>query len=64
MLKAKNISKVYRIYDRPVDRILEALPFVLPRHWLEARALLRADLADEPAAFEPLGIALRLDVHP
>ena len=32
MLKAKNISKVYRIYDRPVDRILEALPFVLPRH--------------------------------
>lgn len=32
MLKAKNISKVYRIYDRPVDRILEALPFVRPRH--------------------------------
>ena len=25
MLKAKNISKVYRIYDRPVDRILEAM---------------------------------------
>ena len=39
------------------------LTFVLPRQWLEARALLRADLADEPAAFEPLGIALRLDTH-
>lgn len=32
MLKAKNISKVYRIYDRPIDRILEALPLGRPRH--------------------------------
>ncbi len=39
------------------------LHFVLPRRWLEARPLLRADLEDEPAAFAPLGITLRLDVH-
>lgn len=32
MLKANNISKVYRIYDRPVDRILETLPLARPRH--------------------------------
>lgn len=32
MLKANNISKVYRIYDRPVDRILETLPWSGPRH--------------------------------
>lgn len=32
MLTARNISKVYRIYDRPIDRVLEALPFAQPRH--------------------------------
>ena len=53
MLKAKNISKVYRIYDRPVDRILEALPFVLPRH-SDFPALHPLDL--EVAQGETLGI--------
>ena len=53
MLKAKNISKVYRIYDRPVDRILEALPFVLPRH-SDFPALHPLDL--EVAKGETLGV--------
>ena len=36
---------------------------VLPRQWLEARPLLRADLEEEPAAFAPLGIVLRLEAY-
>ena len=40
------------------------LHFALPGPWLAARPLLRTDLADEPAAFEPLGIVLRLDGQP
>ena len=27
MLQVQNVSKVYRLYKRPVDRLLEALPF-------------------------------------
>jgi exopolyphosphatase/guanosine-5'-triphosphate,3'-diphosphate pyrophosphatase len=38
-----------------------SLTVVLPRAWLDARPLLRADLADEPAAFQALGLQLRLD---
>ncbi len=32
MLLAQNISKVYRLYDKPIDRIREALPLAAPRH--------------------------------
>lgn len=31
MLAAENISKVYRLYQRPADRLWEALPFARPR---------------------------------
>jgi exopolyphosphatase/guanosine-5'-triphosphate,3'-diphosphate pyrophosphatase len=53
--------------DFPVLRLNaegNTLHFALPGPWLAARPLLRTDLADEPAAFEPLGIALRLDGQP
>jgi exopolyphosphatase/guanosine-5'-triphosphate,3'-diphosphate pyrophosphatase len=39
----------------------DSLVLALPRRWLEARPLLRADLADEPGAFAALGIALRIE---
>ncbi len=32
MLLAQNISKVYRLYDKPIDRVREALPFSAARH--------------------------------
>ena len=32
MLLARNISKLYRLYPKPSDRIREALPFAGPRH--------------------------------
>ncbi|MEO5566554.1 MAG: Ppx/GppA phosphatase family protein [Luteimonas sp.] len=37
------------------------LALSLPQRWLDARPLLQADLADEPAAFAALDIGLRLD---
>jgi len=40
------------------------LSLSLPAPWLDARPLLRADLALEPEAFAPLGIELRLGTHP
>jgi exopolyphosphatase/guanosine-5'-triphosphate,3'-diphosphate pyrophosphatase len=39
------------------------LALSLPKAWLDARPLLRADLAQEPEAFAPLGIELRLATH-
>jgi exopolyphosphatase/guanosine-5'-triphosphate,3'-diphosphate pyrophosphatase len=39
------------------------LALSLPARWLDTRPLLRADLADEPEAFAPLGIELRLSTH-
>ena len=55
------------IYDQKNKRLHaegNTLHFALPGPWLAARPLLRTDLADEPAAFEPLGIVLRLDGQP
>lgn len=53
MLKVTNISKVYRIYDRPVDRILETLPLARPRH-SDFRAL--HPLSLEVQSGETLGV--------
>lgn len=32
MVSVLNLSKVYPLYPRPVDRLLESLPFAAPRH--------------------------------
>ncbi|MBL8214739.1 MAG: ABC transporter ATP-binding protein [Bryobacterales bacterium] len=32
MVTIQHVSKVYRLYQRPIDRLLEALPFTNPRH--------------------------------
>ena len=40
----------------------DTLTLALPKRWLDARPLLRADLAGEIEDFSALGIALRLDV--
>jgi len=32
MVSVLNLSKVYPLYARPVDRLVESLPFVAPRH--------------------------------
>jgi len=37
------------------------LTLSLPAQWIEVRPLLQSDLVEEPAAFEPLGIALRFE---
>ena len=53
MLVAENISKVYRLYDRPADRIREALPFARPRHQ-DFWALRDVSLSVEPG--QTLGV--------
>src|SRR5690606_14995518 len=40
------------------------LTLSLPAQWIEVRPLLQSDLVEEPAAFEPLGIALRFEFRP
>lgn len=32
MIAVQNVSKLYRLYPRPADRLREALPFASPRH--------------------------------
>jgi exopolyphosphatase/guanosine-5'-triphosphate,3'-diphosphate pyrophosphatase len=49
--------------DLRLDAEGSHLALSLPKRWLDARPLLRADLALEPEAFAPLGIALRLSTH-
>lgn len=39
MLHIQNVSKSYRLYERPVDRLLEALPFASHRAYKEFWAL-------------------------
>lgn len=53
MLTARNLSKLYRLYDRPVDRLRESLPFGGKRHQ-EFWALRNVDL--EIADGETFGI--------
>lgn len=53
MLTARNLSKLYRMYDRPVDRLRESLPFAGKRHE-EFWALRNVDL--EIADGETFGI--------
>ncbi len=53
MLVARNISKLYRLYARPADRLREALPFARKRHE-EFWALQSLDL--DIQAGEALGI--------
>jgi exopolyphosphatase/guanosine-5'-triphosphate,3'-diphosphate pyrophosphatase len=49
--------------DLRLDAEGSHLALSLPKRWLDARPLLHADLALEPEAFAPLGIALRLSTH-
>ena len=37
------------------------LTLAMPAQWLEVRPLLKSDLEEEPAAFAPLGLGLKLD---
>ena len=46
-----------------IGSLLAAVSLALPAQWLEARPLLKSDLEEEPAAFAPLGLALRLDLR-
>ena len=48
MLAAYNISKVYRLYPRPVDRIREMLSFGLKTYHTDFWALQGIDLAVQP----------------
>ena len=54
LLVADNISKVYRIYDRPTDRLKEALWFGLRRFHKDFWALRQVDLRVEPG--ETMGV--------
>ena len=54
MLHVQNVSKSYRLYPRPVDRLLEALPFAPHRASKEFWALRDVSLSVERG--EVLGV--------
>ncbi len=51
MVAAQKVSKVYRLYRRPTDRILELLPFATARHHSDFWALRDVSLTAERGEF-------------